>query len=65
MNPVKLLSVSEVAAELDICSATVYRLVRRNELRALHVGKLLRFRRADLDAYLERTAQRLKLRRTI
>ena len=51
-----LLTVNEAAAYLASSRWTVYRLVRRGELRALRVGDRLRFRLEELDAYLERGA---------
>lgn len=47
-----VLTVAEVADALRVSSMTVYRLVKTGELPALRVGKNIRIRTADLDAYL-------------
>jgi excisionase family DNA binding protein len=50
-----LLSVNEVAGLLGVTRGTIYRrLIRDGELPAYRVGERLRFRPADVDAYLER-----------
>jgi excisionase family DNA binding protein len=49
-----LLTVNELARHLGISKWTVYRLVRDGEIRAVRVGERIRFRPADVDAYLER-----------
>jgi excisionase family DNA binding protein len=48
-----LLTVREVAAYLACAEETVKRLVRRGDLAATRVGARLRFRHADVAAYLE------------
>ncbi|MEX1176846.1 MAG: helix-turn-helix domain-containing protein [Nitriliruptor sp.] len=47
-----VLTVAEVADTLRVSSMTVYRLVKAGELPALRVGKNIRIRTEDLDAYL-------------
>ncbi len=49
----RLLTVTEVAAELRVSNMTVYRLIRRGQLSALRVGKNYRVRQRDLEAYLK------------
>lgn len=49
-----LLTSEDVSRILGVHRNTVRRLVRRGQLRAIHVGRLPRFRPEDLDAYLER-----------
>ena len=49
----RLLTVQEVADLLRVSNMTVYRLIKRGELRALRVGKNYRIRQQDLDAYLQ------------
>ena len=51
-----LYSVDKLARHLGVSRWTVYRLVRRGDLRAVKVGERLRFRPADVDTYLERDA---------
>lgn len=48
----ELLTVAEVADVLRVSTMTVYRLVKRDELVALRVGRSYRIRRTDLDDYL-------------
>jgi excisionase family DNA binding protein len=50
-----LLSVNEVAGLLGVTRATIYRVrVREGEIPSYRVGERLRFKPADVDAYLER-----------
>ncbi len=53
-RPARLLSVDGLAAYLDISRSSVYRLVRRGDIRAVHVGNRFRFHPADVEEYLER-----------
>jgi excisionase family DNA binding protein len=48
-----LLTVDGLADHLRIGRSTVYRLIREGEIHPIHVGKRLRFRPEDVDAYLE------------
>ncbi len=50
----RLMNVNEVARFLGISRWTVYRLVRDGDLHAVRAGERLRFRLADVDAYLDR-----------
>jgi excisionase family DNA binding protein len=47
-----VLTVAEVAGALRVSSMTVYRLIKSGELPALRVGKNIRIRTSDLDAFL-------------
>ena len=52
-----LLTIAEVAAMLQVDASWVYERVRRrsvDRLPAFHLGKYLRFRKADVLAWLER-----------
>jgi len=49
-----LLTVAEVASAMRISTMTVYRLIKSGELPAVRIGRQWRFRRADLDAWVER-----------
>ncbi len=49
-----LLTVTQVAALLGVCRATVYSMVERGELPHLRLGGLIRFRPEDLAAVLVR-----------
>jgi excisionase family DNA binding protein len=48
------LSVDDVAGYLGIRRGTVYKWVERSGLPARKVGRLLKFRRAEVDAWVER-----------
>lgn len=48
------LTTEEVLAYLRITPRTIYRLIRTGELPAMRIGRQWRFRRADLDAWLNR-----------
>jgi excisionase family DNA binding protein len=54
MTP-KWLSTPQVAEELGVTLATVYRLINNGELLAHRIGRVIRVRGEDLDAYLCRT----------
>jgi excisionase family DNA binding protein len=49
-----LLNVEQAAAYLSLSPSTVYKLSSRGELPHVKLGGRLRFRRGDLDAYIER-----------
>ena len=48
----RFLTVSEVATALRVSNMTVYRLVSSGELPAVRVGRLVRLRTEDVEAYL-------------
>jgi excisionase family DNA binding protein len=48
------LTTDEVLSYLNVTPRTIYRLIRSGELPALRIGRQWRFRRGDLDAWLER-----------
>jgi excisionase family DNA binding protein len=48
-----MMTANEVAAFLKVHRATVYRLVQRKELPSLRVGRDHRFRRAEIDEWIE------------
>jgi excisionase family DNA binding protein len=52
----RLLTVAEVANVMRVSRMTVYRLIRRAQLKAIRVGRNYRVRQADLDEYLESQA---------
>jgi excisionase family DNA binding protein len=52
-----LLTVNEVASLLGISRPSVYRLRGSGQLASYRVGERLRFRRADIEAYLERNRE--------
>lgn len=54
---VALLRLDEVASRLKVSMSTVRRLIRRNDLKAVRVGRQLRVRPADLNTYLQRNTE--------
>ncbi len=52
----RLLTVPEVATVMRVSRMTVYRLIRRGQLKAIRVGRNYRVREQDLNEYLEAQA---------
>lgn len=52
----RLLTVAEVATVIRVSRMTVYRLIRRGQLKAMRVGRNYRVREDDLELYLESQA---------
>ena len=52
----RLLTVAEVATLMRVSRMTVYRLIRRGQLKAIRVGRNYRVRENDLSEYLEAQA---------
>ena len=48
------LTTDEVLGYLKVTPRTIYRLIRTGELPAVRIGRQWRFRRGDLDDWLER-----------
>ncbi|HYT64846.1 MAG TPA: helix-turn-helix domain-containing protein [Vicinamibacterales bacterium] len=48
------LTTEEVLGYLKTTPRTIYRLIRSGELPAVRIGRQWRFRRTDLDAWVER-----------
>ena len=48
------LTTEEVLSYLKITPRTIYRLIRSGELPAVRIGRQWRFRRTDLDRWVER-----------
>jgi PTS system nitrogen regulatory IIA component len=55
MSPETLMDIKEVANYLRVKDSTVYTWAQEGKLPAFRLGRLWRFRRADLDAWLENT----------
>jgi excisionase family DNA binding protein len=53
-DPRPLMGVDDTARYLDVSRWTVYRLVNDGGLKTVTVGKTMKFRPADIDAYLDR-----------
>lgn len=49
-----ILCADDVAKRLNISKALVYQLVRRGAIPAVHIGKSVRIRSIDLEAYIQR-----------
>ena len=49
-----VLDVSEVAEVLNICTKTVYKLIRSGEIPAVRVGKKLRISKKNMYIYLQK-----------
>ena len=45
---------SELAERLRVTKATIYRMARRGELPYYSIGRAMRFRHADVEAFLAR-----------
>src|SRR5579859_1471315 len=52
----ELLSLDEAIRFLDTSKSTLYRLLNQEDIKGVKVGKQWRFRKADLETYLERGA---------
>lgn len=52
------MSVPEVAALLDVSRTTVWRLAERGDLPRIRIGHLVRFRVEDVEALIDRSAER-------
>lgn len=50
---VQLLTAEQAAAQLAIKPSAVYRLIRRGELPAIRIGRLVRVHPDDLSAWVE------------
>jgi excisionase family DNA binding protein len=48
------LTTDEVLAYLNVTPRTIYRLIRTGELPAIRIGRQWRFRRSDLEAFVDR-----------
>jgi excisionase family DNA binding protein len=51
-SEVKYLTVNEVAVALRVSNMTVYRLVSAGQIPAVKIGRSVRLRADDVDAYL-------------
>lgn len=49
----EVLTVQEVAAYLKLADKTVYLLIRSGTLKAFRIGRAVRCRRADVEAFIE------------
>jgi excisionase family DNA binding protein len=48
-----MLNVNDVAGILQVSRSHAYTLIRRGEIPSIHIGRSIRVRPADLEAYLE------------
>jgi len=49
----KLLTVEDLAAYLQVSTKTVYRMIRRSQLPCYRLGNRWRFRKEEVDKWLE------------
>jgi excisionase family DNA binding protein len=54
ITPQAILTTEEVLGYLRVTPRTIYRLIRTGELPAMRIGRQWRFRRSDLDEWLDR-----------
>ena len=54
----QLMTVAEVASQLQVSIRTVRRLIAAKELRLVRIGRAIRIRPAELNSYLTGAAQR-------
>lgn len=54
----ELLTVAELARELHVSADTIYRWSEQGDLPAIKLGRVLRFRRADISGWLNARAVR-------
>jgi excisionase family DNA binding protein len=52
----RLLNAEEVARILHVSRSTIYVLIQRGDLPAVHIGSLLRFLRRDIQHYIQEHA---------
>ncbi len=52
LDAIRLMTVAEVASQLQVSIRTVRRLIAAEELRAARIGRAIRIRPADLNAYV-------------
>lgn len=52
--PQEFYTVKELADLLRITEMTIYRWVKRGEIVAYQIGRVMRFRRDDIEAFLEK-----------
>ncbi|WP_417427032.1 helix-turn-helix domain-containing protein [Hoeflea sp.] len=57
MQPEPAMTVRDVAGYLNVDEKTVYRLAKRGELPGFKVAGSWRFKRADLDAWIDQQKQ--------
>ncbi len=62
-GPEKLLTVPEAAEFLGMAPNTIYIWGREGKLPALKIGSAVRFRRSDLEAFLDSQRQDLEVAR--
>lgn len=56
--PERLLTIADAAELLAVCEFTVRRLIWRGDLPFVRVGRSLRIRRTELEAWIEENSER-------
>jgi putative molybdopterin biosynthesis protein len=54
MSQTEFWTAEELAARLRVTKATIYRMARRGELPYYSIGRAMRFRNVDVEAFLEK-----------
>ncbi|WP_054684869.1 helix-turn-helix transcriptional regulator [Rhodothermus marinus] len=55
-NDLRLLTVKEACQLLNVSRSLLWKARKRGELRAVYLGRAVRFRLSDLEAWLEKKA---------
>ncbi len=50
----RLMSLGELAKYIGVSKATIYRYVKRKKIPAIKIGRLWKFRRNKIDAWIEK-----------
>lgn len=53
MSNERLLTVEEVAEQLNVCTSYIYRLTHLKRIPYIRLGKYVRFKPADIDRWIE------------
>lgn len=54
-DAVRLLRLEEIAERLAVSRSMAWKLIAHGEIRAVRIGRAVRVRPADLDAYIDRS----------
>lgn len=55
-EPEKLLTMDDLAEYFQVSKKTIYRLVKQKQIPAVRIARQVRFRKEDIDNWLERKA---------
>ena len=54
MNNKEFYTIQQIMSKLQVCDETVYRWIRKGELRAIKVGGLVRVSKASFEEFMRR-----------